>query len=140
MVTTFLERQTNLLELASTRRRGVTGGPRLVLRAEAFLELVLAVALFTQLSGQWGLFAMVFLAPDLAFAFYLCGKQAGAIAYNLTHSYAGPLLLAGLAFTIAPAVLPYALIWAAHVAFDRTLGYGLKYRTGFADTHLSNSV
>jgi hypothetical protein len=30
-----------------------------------------------------------------------------------------------------------AIIWAAHIGFDRVLGYGLKYPTAFADTHLS---
>jgi hypothetical protein len=29
-----------------------------------------------------------------------------------------------------------ALIWLAHVGFDRALGYGLKYATAFGDTHL----
>jgi hypothetical protein len=28
------------------------------------------------------------------------------------------------------------LIDLAHVGFDRMLGYGLKYGTGFGDTHL----
>lgn len=29
-----------------------------------------------------------------------------------------------------------ALIWVAHIGFDRALGYGLKYASGFGDTHL----
>jgi len=29
-----------------------------------------------------------------------------------------------------------ALIWFAHIALDRLLGYGLKYPTRFQDTHL----
>ena len=29
------------------------------------------------------------------------------------------------------------LIWIAHIGFDRMLGFGLKYATGFKDTHLS---
>ena len=29
-----------------------------------------------------------------------------------------------------------ALILLAHIAADRALGYGLKYATGFKDTHL----
>ena len=29
-----------------------------------------------------------------------------------------------------------ALIWAAHVGFNRTLGYGLKYASAFGHTHL----
>jgi hypothetical protein len=28
------------------------------------------------------------------------------------------------------------LIWLAHIGGDRALGYGLKYPTGFEDTHL----
>jgi hypothetical protein len=140
VVTTFLERQTSLLSLSSTRRSGVQGAPRAILRFEALLELVLAVAIFAQVSGQWSVFAAAFLAPDIAFVFYACGKRAGALAYNITHSYAGPMLLGGLSFGFLPAGLPFALIWAAHIAFDRALGYGLKYRTGFADTHLSTSI
>jgi hypothetical protein len=27
----------------------------------------------------------------------------------------------------------------AHVGFDRALGFGLKYGTGFGDTHLSRT-
>lgn len=29
-----------------------------------------------------------------------------------------------------------ALVWAAHIGFDRVLGFGLKLPTGFRDTHL----
>ena len=29
-----------------------------------------------------------------------------------------------------------ALIWLAHIGMDRMLGYGLKYPTGFKDSHL----
>ena len=32
--------------------------------------------------------------------------------------------------------LMWALIWAAHIGFDRALGYGLKYPTSFGETHL----
>ena len=32
--------------------------------------------------------------------------------------------------------LVYAVIWTAHIAFDRTLGYGLKLPAGFHHTHL----
>ncbi len=29
-----------------------------------------------------------------------------------------------------------ALVWFAHIGFDRMVGYGLKYPTDFFDTHL----
>ena len=36
----------------------------------------------------------------------------------------------------SPLVLSLAMIWLAHIGIDRALGYGLKYQTGFAFTHL----
>ena len=42
-------------------------------------------------------------------------------------------------FLVAGVLLgPHALglIWIAHIGMDRMLGYGLKYASGFADTHL----
>jgi len=35
-----------------------------------------------------------------------------------------------------PALL-IALIWAGHIGADRLLGYGLKFESGFTNTHLS---
>ncbi len=29
-----------------------------------------------------------------------------------------------------------ALIWLTHIGVDRALGYGLRYPSGFKDTHL----
>jgi hypothetical protein len=39
-------------------------------------------------------------------------------------------------FAGVPICVAIALIWAAHIGFDRLLGYGLKYPTAFTDTHL----
>jgi hypothetical protein len=68
---------------------------------------------------------------------YLANRSAGALFYNIAHSYLSPALLAlaGL-LTQTPALYPIALIWAAHIGFDRMLGYGLKYAVGFGVTHL----
>lgn len=114
---------------------GVTGAPRLLLRAEGALVLVAAVVAFRSLGGSWAVFAALFLVPDLSLFGYLVGRRAGAIAYNTAHSYLAPgaLALTGIWF---PAVLPFAAIWVAHVGFDRMLGYGLKYASAFGDTHL----
>jgi hypothetical protein len=35
-----------------------------------------------------------------------------------------------------PAAEAGGLIWIAHIGFDRALGYGQKYSSGFGDTHL----
>ena len=38
--------------------------------------------------------------------------------------------------THRPLAMAIGMIWAAHIFFDRMLGYGLKYPTRFKDTHL----
>lgn len=115
---------------------GTVGTPvRGWLRAEGLAVLAGCVALFARGGHSWALFALLFLAPDLSFAGYLAGPRVGAAIYNAAHSYVGPIALAvALAVTGRPPVL--ALVWAAHVGFDRALGYGLKYPSGFTDTHL----
>lgn len=113
----------------------VQGAVRRWLRVEGFVVLCLAVVLYARGGESWILFAALFLAPDISLLGYLAGPRAGAAAYNALHSYAGPAVLAlALIPTGQSAVVP--LIWVAHIGFDRTLGFGLKYPTEFADTHL----
>jgi len=114
---------------------GATGAVRQVLRLEGLGVLALALLLYAQLGQGWGLFAATFLLPDLALLAFLAGARVGALAYNATHSYIGPLLAAAAShYTGLP--LTVSLVWAAHIGFDRALGYGLKYAKGFGFTHL----
>jgi len=115
----------------------VSGAPRVWLRLEAVAALAGAAIAYAQVSGRWSLFAVLFLVPDLSMLGYLGGSRIGAACYNTAHSYLGPALLAVLGVTLGSHALPgLACIWAAHVAFDRLLGFGLKYGTNFGDTHL----
>lgn len=116
---------------------GVAGGPRLLLRLEGAALVVLAVVLYAKTAMPWWLFAALFLTPDLSFLGYLAGPRIGAIAYNSVHTLLGPIALA-LAGFLLPSfdLIALALIWTAHVGFDRLLGYGLKYQAGFGFTHL----
>jgi hypothetical protein len=99
----------------------------------------MAAALFVhaRAGGDWGFCALVFFAPDLSMILYLAGPRVGAIAYNCAHVTFVPLALgvAGLMFG-QPLLTRLALIHLAHIGFDRALGFGLKYPTAFADTHL----
>ena len=115
----------------------VSGGPLVVLRLEGAAALVGASLAYSALDGGWGLFTALFLVPDLSMLGYLAGRRVGAACYNAAHSYLGPAVLAamGTAMSLHPAQL-FACIWAAHVGFDRLLGYGLKYGSSFGDTHL----
>ena len=114
-----------------------TGGVRLLLRVEGACVLAAALFFYSKAAFGWGLFALCFLAPDLSFFGYLAGARIGALAYNVAHSYVGPVVcfIAASAF-VQPALSGGAIIWAAHVGFDRALGYGLKYTAGFGHTHL----
>ena len=125
---------------APTVRAGASSSPasvRAILRLEGAAALAAAVALYAHAGFSWPLFALFILAPDLAMLAYLIGPRAGAAAYNLAHTYAlsVPLALAGY-WLASPIALALGLIWTAHIGMDRMLGYGLKYASGFADTHL----
>jgi hypothetical protein len=115
----------------------VTGWPRLLLRLEGLALLALALVLYHRLGASWWLFLALILAPDLSFAGYLAGERLGATVYNAFHTLIGPFALA-----IAGLTLPWflaveiAVIWAAHIGFDRAVGFGLKYQAGFRFTHL----
>jgi hypothetical protein len=124
-----------------TANGAATGGVRWVLQAEGLALLTAAIAAYAGLGFGWGWFALFFLAPDLTFAAYLLGPRWGAAAYNLAHSTIGPLMLGGAGLGLGSGPLEMAaLIGLAHVGFDRMLGYGLKYASGFGDTHLSRKM
>ena len=109
----------------------------LIIRLEWAVVAVVAVVFYASSGVSWWLFAVLILAPDLSMLGYLGGPRIGAIAYNALHILIVPvlLLLAGHLSGSATAIA-VALIWIAHIAIDRALGYGLKLSTGFQDTHL----
>jgi hypothetical protein len=118
-------------------RGAATGVPKLLLRFEGMALFTLASAGFAFTGSSWWLYAALFFVPDVSFAAYGAGPKPGAVVYNALHSTIGPALLAGIGFIVdSPILLGVAAIWAAHIGFDRMLGYGLKYATGFNDTHL----
>lgn len=115
----------------------VAGAPRAWLRVEGAALGLGATALYAAGGHSWLVFATLFLAPDLSFAAYSTGPRVGAAVYNALHSTVPALALSALAWGLAsPGAAAIALIWLAHIGFDRALGYGLKYGSGFSDTHL----
>jgi uncharacterized protein DUF4260 len=111
--------------------------PGLLLRLEGFVVLTVSFAAYHELTGNWLLFFLLFLSPDLFMLGYLANVRAGASLYNLVHTYAGPLILGAAAvFEHWHTTLLFTLIWTAHIGVDRALGYGLKYPTFFKDTHM----
>jgi hypothetical protein len=115
----------------------VTGGLKTLLRLEGLTLFAGMTLLYAVWGGSWWIYTLLFLAPDLSFSGYLAGPRIGATVYNAAHSYMAPMALMTSGFALAsPLTLSIALIWLAHIGFDRALGYGLKYAAGFSFTHL----
>jgi hypothetical protein len=111
--------------------------PGLLLRAEGVAVFGAATVTYYLLGGPLWLFLLLALAPDVAMLGYLAGPRIGSSVYNAAHTYVAPLGLAGLSVWVGVQFgLLVALVWAAHIGVDRAVGYGLKYPTGFKDTHL----
>jgi hypothetical protein len=117
--------------------RAPTASMLALLRVEDLALAVAAVLAFRSAGGGWGLFAALCLLPDLAMLGYIAGPATGARCYNVAHTYLVPILLAALGWATGHGLgLQIGLIWCAHIGVDRALGFGLKYPTSFADTHL----
>jgi hypothetical protein len=102
------------------------------LRIEGATLLALSVLLYGLNEGSWLLFVLLFLVPDISMLGYLAGSRIGAASYNVFHTYAASGLLAALGLiTESPLVVSVALVWFAHIGFDRMVGFGLKYPTEF---------
>lgn len=110
---------------------------RYLLKLEAVAEFALGLYLFSQLSYSWGWFALLFLTPDVGMLGYLINAKIGAWTYNFCHhkALAIILFLSGIFFS-SELIQGIGVIIFAHIAFDRVLGYGLKYERGFTFTHL----
>jgi hypothetical protein len=114
---------------------------RRVAYAVATAGLVAAIAHELSRPGTAGWQIAVFaIAPDLGL---LAGAAPGlargqmhprgVTAYNALHRFWGPAALVGAAAlaVLSPAFLVGGLAWAAHISFDRMVGYGLRSGDGF---------
>ncbi len=110
-----------------------------LLKAEGLVVFALCTAMYFHMGGGWVMYLVLFLVPDVAMAGYAAGPKVGAIIYNTVHTYVGPAALAGTGYYLMPELLPFSLIWAAHIGMDRVCAYGLKYPDAFASTHLNPS-
>ena len=120
-----------------TYRRWVSSLPRRLLRLEGLAVLAGAVALYFHLGYGWILLVVLLLAPDLSAVGYAWSTSAGTLSYDLAHTEIWPVGLAVIGAIAGEALLTQiGLIWLMHIGGDRLLGYGLKYPTGFKDTHL----
>jgi hypothetical protein len=117
--------------------------PDVLLRLEGLLALIAECTAYQRIyPGHWGMFALLFLVPDLSLLGYLHSAGKGAAAfYNLFHSYVLPLALGLVAWKQGlPFTGQLALIWLSHISFDRLLSFGLKFPGVFGYTHIQGAV
>ncbi len=113
--------------------------PSWLLRVEELALLVAGCALYADLHISWWWFAAFFLVPDIFMLGYLVNVRLGAVLYNVGHAIFVPLALGGAGYVCGSHItVAIATIWFCHIAWDRMLGYGLKYPTFFKDTHLQH--
>jgi len=111
--------------------------PGILIRLEHGVVLLIVLYLYRASGSGWGLFALLFLWPDLGMLGYLANVRIGSALYNLVHLVATPAVLAAYSYSShRQRLLACSLIWLAHIEWDRALGFGLKYPTFFKDTHL----
>ncbi len=109
------------------------------LKIESFCLWLASAFFYFYLGNRVLLYFAIFLLHDISMLGYLFGKKIGAISYNLFHTLTIPIVIIIYGFLINNHfIIGLGLIYSSHIYMDRTIGYGLKYITGFKDTHLQN--
>lgn len=102
------------------------------------ISLLIAAILFIYLrneSAWW--YPALFVGPDISMVGYAINNKVGAGLYNFFHSKALGVALGIIGyFNAMPLLLTLGVVIIGHSAFDRAMGYGLKYNRGFKFTHL----
>ncbi len=107
------------------------------LKIEELAMFSLGLFGFIYLDFAWWWFLLLFFAPDIGMLGYIFNSKVGALFYNIFHHKGIAVLLYILGFLVQNEIFQLiGVILFAHAAFDRILGYGLKYERGFKFTHL----
>jgi len=87
--------------------------------------------------ATWFALAFVIL-PDLALLYGAASDlERGRLHpravrfYNAVHSFWIPLAIMAVGLWLPPVVFVSGAVWAAHIAWDRGLGFGLRTREGY---------
>jgi Domain of unknown function (DUF4260) len=85
------------------------------------------------------LYIILFFSPDIGMVGYAFNTKIGAITYNLFHhkGIACVIWIFGIILNSEYLILAGLMI-LAHAAFDRILGYGLKYFDSFKHTSVND--
>lgn len=108
-----------------------------ILKLEELAMLVLSIYMFSLVDVVWWWYLALFFVPDISFSGYMINAKVGAILYNILHhkGLCIVLYLVGI-YTANTTLQLIGIVFFGHSAFDRMLGYGLKYTDSFNNTHL----
>lgn len=118
--------------------------PKILLHIEGAAIFIFCLFIYYIIQGNWLLFIILLLAPDIFMFGYHFNKKVGSIIYNVFHIYIIPLIIIKTALVIkyilsmifiGDLLLQIGIIWSAHISLDRMLGMGLKYPSHFKHTH-----
>jgi hypothetical protein len=106
-------------------------------RLEGAAIFVAATAIYFHSHLSWILYVLLLFSFDIFMIGYAFNSRVGALLYNIGHSMIIPALLSVVfLFHGNNVILGLACLWFAHIGIDRAAGYGLKFSSGFQDTHL----
>lgn len=108
-------------------------------KVEAGFLFLASLYFYIYLDFNIWLFIIFLFSMDIFMLGYLKDNKIGAYMYNFGHSMIMPsiLIVIGTMGSLR-LLLAIGLIWFAHIGWDRALGYGLKYESGFKHTHLGS--
>jgi hypothetical protein len=109
------------------------------LKLEAVALAILMVVLTYKSSAPLWILPATFLLFDIGMIGYFRNTRMGAITYNFSHSLTIPTILIAIGLIINMEWISIlGFCWNFHIAVDRTLGYGLKQKHSFKETHLGS--
>ena len=108
-----------------------------LLKLEELIMFLISIYLFSLLDYFWWLYPALILTPDIGMIGYAINASTGAMTYNLFHHRGIAILIGFIGFWwLIPELQLTGIILFGHSSMDRMLGYGLKFNSGFKDTHL----
>ncbi len=107
------------------------------IRIEELLMFLASAFILYTMGEPWWIYLLLLIGPDISMIGYAAGNKAGAMLYNLFHHKGVALAVAFSGYGLDNSMLLISgVILFGHSSMDRFFGYGLKYTSGFKNTHL----
>jgi hypothetical protein len=108
-----------------------------LLKLEEAAQLGFCIYALSLFHVSWWVYFVLVLGPDISMLGYLVGNRFGGACYNLLHHKGIAVAVFVVGLMVDQSMLQIAgIVLFGHSSMDRMFGYGLKYNTGFGNTHL----